>query len=90
MAADLSGDSNGWGYLRSYWNLNSAAGVGRHLFDTCGVEIVDHAIPDCAAHFDLLNTAMVRAPLPLSLSLPLYLSLSLSLSLLLFSPLPIP
>lgn len=47
---------NSYGYVRSYWNNNNDPYVTRHLFDVCGVEPENKRIPDCQAHYDIVNT----------------------------------
>lgn len=47
---------NSYGYIRSYWNNNNDPYVTRHLFDICGVEPENKRIPDCQAHYDIVNT----------------------------------
>lgn len=47
---------NGWGFMRSLWNLNSARTISRHPFSTCGVVVSSRTIPDCDAHFDLVDS----------------------------------
>ena len=56
MNTEVANSHNSYGYMRSYWNNNPDPEVVRHLFDVCGVT-VDKTIPNCADHYELINTA---------------------------------
>lgn len=55
-ATSESETHNSYGYIRSYWNNNPDPEVTRHMFDVCGSEPVNKAIPHCAFHYSLLNS----------------------------------
>jgi hypothetical protein len=62
MVSDSSTvEPNSYGYIRSYWNNNNDAEVTRHMFDCCGVEPENKAIPTCQSHYNVLNTETLGA-----------------------------
>jgi hypothetical protein len=57
VKANSKVNGNSYSYIRSYWNNNNDNEVVRHLFDVCGFEPTNKAIPTCKSHYDVLNTA---------------------------------
>eukprot|EP00401_Gymnodinium_catenatum_P039603 CAMPEP_0117457852 /NCGR_PEP_ID=MMETSP0784-20121206/625_1 /TAXON_ID=39447 /ORGANISM="" /LENGTH=431 /DNA_ID=CAMNT_0005251345 /DNA_START=226 /DNA_END=1518 /DNA_ORIENTATION=- len=47
---------NSYGFLRSYWNNNPEPEITRHMYDVCGLEVDQKAIPFCDTHYAVLNT----------------------------------
>lgn len=47
---------NSFSMIRSYWNNNNDKEVVRRMFDVCGFEATNKAIPACSSHYSLLNS----------------------------------
>lgn len=56
VAKDAETTQNSYGYIRSYWNNNPDPEISRHVFDVCGLEPTNKKIPNCASHFEILNS----------------------------------